>query len=153
VALVAVFERAGVSVLRPTEEWLRAHRAGHVDTSGVALPQAAGKYPPVAERDVLGAILEWLPYCKAVAWFARMNSGGYEIKGQFVRFGFKGCPDIIGQLRDGRFLGIEVKRQGAEPTEAQVEFLGKVQRHKGVAFVAHSLEDVQTYFAVMAKGK
>jgi hypothetical protein len=153
VALVAVPELAGVSVLRPTEEWLRAHRAGHVDPSGVALPQAAGKYPPVAERDVLGAILEWLPYCKAVAWFARMNSGAQVVGDRYVRFGFKGCPDIIGQLRDGRFLGIEVKRPGAEPTEAQVEFLSKVQRHRGVAFVAHSLEDVQTCFAVMAKGK
>jgi hypothetical protein len=124
-----------------------------VDTTGCAIPKATGKYPPIAERDVLGAILEWLPYCKAVAWFARMNSGAQAVDGRYVRFGFKGCSDIIGQLRDGRFMAIEVKRSRGQPTEAQVEFLSKVQRHRGVAFVAHSLEDVQTYFAVMAKGK
>lgn len=135
--------------MRRTEDWL----AKRSDTTGCAVPRAAGNYPPVAERDVLASILEYLPYAKPVAWFARMNSGGYEIKGQFVRFGFKGCSDIIGQLRDGRFLAIEVKRPGGTVTEDQVEFLAKVQRANGVAFVAHSLDDVQNYFAVMAKGK
>jgi hypothetical protein len=141
-----------VSVLRVTDEWLAARRAGHVDTSGCAIPAAAGKYPPIAERDVLAAILEWLPYCKAVAWFARMNSGALKVDDRYVRLGFNGCSDIVGQLRDGRFLAIEVKRPGGELSQDQVEFLGKVDRYRGVAFVAFSLEDVQTRFAVLAKG-
>lgn len=144
--------------MRRTEEWLTEHsrNAAVIDTTGCAIPKANGKYPKPAERDVLAAILEYLPYAKQVAWFARMNSGQYEVeyKGdtRLVRFGFKGCSDIIGQLKDGRFLAIEVKKPGGEPTEPQVEFLSKVQRHRGVAFVAHSLDDVQHYFAVMAKG-
>jgi len=143
-----------VSVLRVDDAWIaeRARRAAVVDTSGCAVPKAAGRYPQIAERDVLATILEWLPYCKAVAWFARMNAGALKVDGRYVRLGFTGCSDIIGQLRDGRFLAIEVKRPGGELSEAQVEFLGKVDRHRGVAFVAHSLEDVQTRFAVMAKG-
>ena len=139
--------------MRRTEQWLLDRARGvHVDTSGVAVPQAAGQYPKPPERDVLAAIVEFLPYAKIVAWWARMNTGAVKVDDRFVRFGFKGCSDIIGQLRDGRFLAIEVKKIGAGPTEDQVEFLAKVQRANGVAFVAHSLDDVQNYFAVMAKG-
>jgi hypothetical protein len=144
-----------MSVYRQTEVWLaeRVRSAAVVDTSGVAIPQAAGKYPKPAERDVLAAILEYLPYAKAVAWFARMNAGQWDVDGRRIRFGFVGCSDIIGQMRDGRFLAIEVKRLGGNPTEAQVEFLSRVQRANGVAFVARSVADVEHYFAVMAKGK
>ncbi len=141
-----------MSVFRASPDWLANRqntRAGSVDPSGCAVPQAAGQYPRPAEREVMASILEWLPYCPKVAWFARVNNGAYKVGDRFVRFGFTGCSDIIGQLRDGRFLAIEVKKPGGELSTDQVEFLGKVDRHRGVAFVAHSLEDVQTRFAVM----
>ena len=81
-----------------------------------------------------------------------MNSGAYEVDSRFIRFGFKGCSDIIGQLKDGRFLAIEAKRPGGLPTPDQINFMLKVARHKGVAFVAQSLADVEAKFAAIAKG-
>ena len=99
--------------------------------------------PVPLERDVLAAVLEALKFCGKVAWFQRMNTGGItNPNGQYVRFGFPGCADILGQMTDGRLLAIEVKRPGAVPTEEQQAFLGRVQRANGVAFVAWSVEDV-----------
>ena len=41
-----------------------------------------------------------------------MNSGADCMRGRFVRFGFRGCPNVLGQLKDGRLLGVEVKGIG-----------------------------------------
>jgi len=98
---------------------------------------------PPLERDVLKAVLAALRTHPRVAFVERMNSGAYKsAAGHYVRYGFVGCPDIIGMLRDGRFLAVEVKRPGGNPTGDQVEFLGVVARWHGVAFVAWGESDV-----------
>jgi hypothetical protein len=96
----------------------------------------------VSERDILKACIRALALDSRVAWATRINSGAYAVDGRFVRFGFKGCADIIGQMSDGRFLAIEVKREGKKPTDDQVAFLGRVSRAGGVAFVAWSADDI-----------
>ena len=90
------------------------------------------------ERDVLSAVLQLCRAHPKVAWIRRMNTG---TRGG-VNFGFPGLSDLIGQLKDGRMLAIEVKRPGKMPTEAQVEFMGEVARWHGVAFVARGIQDV-----------
>lgn len=95
----------------------------------------------IPESEILFSVLDALNVHPRVAWAARMNTGGATYGEQYVKFGFKGLSDIIGQLKDGRFLAIEVKRAGKMPTDAQVEFMGKVARHNGVAFVARSIDD------------
>lgn len=122
--------------------------------SGAAVARQAhnlkvgGSNPPSAtipERDVLAAVLSYLAtQPRRVTWFSRMNVGGmHNEAGQFVRFGFPGCSDIIGQMADGRFLAIECKRRGKLPTLDQWEFLSKVTRGNGVAIVATSIDDVR----------
>jgi len=120
-----------------TEEQFAAHQANR--------DQRGGQYVDTAlERDVLSAVLEFLPLCKNVAWFARMNVGAMRNEtGQYVRFGFTGCSDIIGQMRDGRFLAIECKRPGKNATPEQWQFLCTVNRNGGVGFVACSVDDVR----------
>lgn len=61
------------------------------------------------EAAALVEVLKALNTHSAVAWCERMNSGAARIGARFVRFGFKGCPDVLGQLKDGRLLGVEVK--------------------------------------------
>lgn len=94
------------------------------------------------ESDVLKAVLLALRINPRVAWCERMSVGAYKIEDRFVRFGFKGCSDIIGQLKTGEFLAVEVKRRNGTVTEAQAEFLGKVERAGGMAFVARDVADV-----------
>ena len=61
------------------------------------------------EAAALLEVLKALNTHPAVAWCERMNSGAARMGARFVRFGFKGCPDVLGQLKDGRLLGVEVK--------------------------------------------
>jgi len=72
----------------------------------------------------------------------RMNSGAARMGARFVRFGFKGCPDVLGQLRDGRLLGVEVKAKTGRLRPEQAIFLDRVRGAGGVAFIARDLRDV-----------
>jgi hypothetical protein len=102
------------------------------------------KAPEIPERDVLATVLAALQAHPRVAMVHRMNSGAYKTAtGQFVRFGFPGCSDLIGMLRDGRFLAVECKRKGKSATEAQLSFLRVVDDFGGMAFVAWSADDVR----------
>lgn len=60
------------------------------------------------EAAALYEVMQALRNHPAVAWAERQNSGAFRTpEGQFVRFGWKGCSDVIGQLRDGRLLAVE----------------------------------------------
>lgn len=93
---------------------------------------------------MLAGVLSLLKWHPNVAWAARMNTGAVTLDAaRFVRFGFKGCSDVIGQMKDGRFLAIEVKRPGGKATANQQEFLRKVAANGGVSGVADSIEAAQ----------
>lgn len=113
----------------PNEKVVRAKSA----------PSAGAK-----EADVLKAVMGFLKLHPRVGWVRRMNVGATETQdGRYIKFGFTGCSDIIGQMKDGRFLAIEVKREvGGKASEAQLAFIYTIQRHGGVAGVAHSVDDV-----------
>ena len=101
------------------------------------------------EAQVQDAILRYLAVERRVVWAARMNSG----KGKLLRpdgsqtwicFGFTGCPDIMGMLRDGRYLAIECKRSGGRVRPEQRQHITQAADHGAVAVIARSVEDVQT---------
>ena len=99
------------------------------------------------EHQVQTAILRYLEVSPRVAWDRHNNTGAVKIpapsgKDRFVRYGFPGCSDIIGQLTDGRFLAIEVKSKTGRATEAQSEFLAMVATNGGVSVLARSIDDV-----------
>lgn len=99
------------------------------------------------ETDIQRQILAYLQYHRSVALYWRQNTGAARFdkggKEYFVRFGVPGISDILGVLNDGRFFAIEVKMPGRKLTENQGNFINNVNRAGGVAFVAHSVEDVQ----------
>lgn len=94
------------------------------------------------EAAALCEVLKALKAHPAVSWCERMNSGAARIGARFVRFGFKGCPDVLGQLRDGRLLGVEVKAKTGRLRPEQAVFLDRINGAGGVAFVARDLRDV-----------
>jgi len=94
------------------------------------------------EAAALLEVLKALNAHPAVAWVERMNSGAARIGNRFVRFGWKGCPDVIGQLRDGRLLGVEVKAAKGKLRPEQTVFLERIRRAGGVAFMARDCRDV-----------
>lgn len=101
----------------------------------------------VRESDVLAGCLELLTRHQKVAFAFRMNVGAARTlvladgvtRERFIRFGFPGCSDIIGMLKDGRFLAVECKRPGEKPTDTQQAFLDVVN----TAGVAWWVDDVQ----------
>lgn len=94
------------------------------------------------EAAALAEVLKALKAHPAVSWCERMNSGAAHIGSRFVHFGFKGCPDVLGQLRDGRLLGVEVKGPAGRLRPEQAFFLERVRVAGGVAFVARDCRDV-----------
>ena len=97
---------------------------------------------PRKESAALVEVLQALRSHSAVAWVERQNSGVARIGGRFVRFGWPGCPDVLGQLRDGRLLGVEVKGPTGKLRPEQAVFLERINAAGGVAFVARDDRDV-----------
>ena len=95
------------------------------------------------EAAALVEVLKALRTHPAVAGCERMNSGAAKVEGRFIRFGFKGCPDVLGQLKDGRLLGVEVKAQAGRLRPEQALFLERIRGAGGVAFVARDCRDVR----------
>ena len=111
------------------------------DLFGDPLPSAPRR-PVLAEAGALVEVLKALRVHPAVAWVERMNSGATKLGKRFVRFGFPGCPDVLGQLHDGRLLAVEVKGPRGRLRPEQKVVLTRVADAGGVAFVARSLRDV-----------
>jgi len=105
------------------------------------------------EHTVQDAILRYLAMDRRVAWAQRINTGAHTAESvnaagktvrRFVRYGFPGCSDILGQMADGRFLAIEVKSKTGTLSLLQRDFLREVAAAGGVAILARCIEDVQT---------
>jgi len=99
------------------------------------------------EAQIQGAVLQYLAMHPRIAWARRINTGAHAIEGpggrRFVRYGFKGCSDILGMLADGRLLAVECKTRKGRPTPEQVEFLQLVADNGGVAVLARGIDDVE----------
>jgi hypothetical protein len=103
--------------------------------------------PEPKEADVLSAVLTALAMHPRVAWAHRFNVGAGKLvrkngASQWMKFGFPGCPDILGQLRTGELLAVEVKRPSGKESPEQVAFLDCVRANGGVAVVARSVDDL-----------
>ena len=114
-------------------------------TAGPDLFGLEQQQPRALDRKEAAALVEVLKALRthpAVAWVERMNSGAVRIGGRFLRFGWPGCPDVLGQLNDGRLLGVEVKGPAGRLRPEQAVFLDRVRAAGGVAFMARDLRDV-----------
>jgi hypothetical protein len=105
------------------------------------------------ESAALVEVLKALRAHPAVVWCERMNSGAAKVGNRFIRFGFKGCPDVLGQLRDGRLLGVEVKAPKGKLRPEQAVFLDRIRSGGGVSFVARDCRDVVQALGAIERGK
>jgi len=98
-----------------------------------------------SEHDIQTAILQFLKFNGIYCW---RNNSGKLVTGQgrfrrMVTIGKAGLPDIIGLLKNGQFLGIEVKREGGKLTDLQRETIEELKKNGAKCFVAYSITDVQ----------
>jgi hypothetical protein len=101
------------------------------------------------EIDITRACCELLTALRIFHW--RNNSGALSIEGssrqksRFLRFGVAGSPDIIGICpKSGKFLGIEVKRQGGRVSPAQQLWHTQCRAAGGIVLVVHSADELLT---------
>jgi hypothetical protein len=98
--------------------------------------------PKQSEQSLVKEIIYLLNISGHFVW--RNNSGAFRDKNRFIRFGYKGSPDIIGVSKGGRFIGIECKIGKNKPTQFQENFLNEIKDHGGIAIVAYSIDDIYT---------
>lgn len=103
--------------------------------------------PEPKEADVLKTVLRALELHPAVAKVWRMNTGAGKFlrssgASQFMRFGFKGSPDIYGYMKGGRAIYCEVKRPSGVVSPEQAAFIQQAQEAGCVAFIARGAECV-----------
>ena len=89
-------------------------------------------------------ILSYLSVCGIFAWNSRTTGVWNAKTGHFIPSQCRGCPDILGVMPGGRIIAIEVKIKGNKPTFLQLGFIEMINSKGGLAFVAYSLDDVET---------
>ena len=94
------------------------------------------------EAAALHEVLLALRNHPSIAWAERQNTGALKVGGRFVRFGWPGCSDVIGQMKDGRFLAVECKAPKGRVSDEQAIFLERINTAGGLAFVARDCRDV-----------
>ncbi len=103
------------------------------------------------ESVIQNAILRYLKVAPQCSWARRMNTGAYETgegrNRRYIRYGFPGCSDILGQMTDGRLLAIECKTRKGKATELQQSFLDTVNNNGGIGIIARSVDDVHRVIA------
>lgn len=108
------------------------------------------------ETDIVKGILEYLNYSGIFSF--RVNTVGvwddskktYRRPGKFT---LKGTSDILGVLKDGRMLAIEVKTDKGKLTDDQKAFLYRVNKQGGLAFVARSIDEVKLKLGTINESK
>ena len=97
------------------------------------------------QKPEAAALIEVLSALRAhpgVAWAKRQNTGSLRVGKRFIRFGWEGCSDIVGQMTDGRFLACEVKSPTGKPTPEQSAFISQINANGGLGFLARNCLDV-----------
>jgi RecB family endonuclease NucS len=96
------------------------------------------------EQQIQKAIIDYLKLKKYVV-FKHRNVGIFKKETQQyipLAFGEKGITDIIACDTRGRFWGIEVKRKGGRVSPEQTDFIARIRKNGGIAFIAYSIDDV-----------
>ena len=107
----------------------------------------------MSEKQLVDHMLKRLRRHLRVAWVMRYSvahSMSFTPSGARFKIGLAGVSDIIGQLRDGRFLAIEVKVAPRKVTDKQQQFLDRVNHSRGVGFVAYSYSDAEKMLRMLS---
>lgn len=97
------------------------------------------------ESDIQKAVIEYLKI-KHIFHY-RQNSGAFMTKsGGFMRAtSVNGLPDIVA-IKDGIYVGLEVKTEKGKQSEAQKHIQNEVTKAGGLYFVVRSVDDVKVIF-------
>ena len=112
----------------------------------------AGQLPPVRhrtvarsgkplERNIKKAIIKALRKHPLVVRVENNVSALLQAGDRVIRVGHRGKPDLTVFLRDGRYIGMEIKRPGENAKPHQQERIDAIRAAGGIAGVAHSVAE------------
>lgn len=123
--------------------------SGAVAPTGRQVAAALAAKSKRSERALQRAIMDYLGARGVFCWPMNRERAG---RARASHIGVKGISDIIGIVtpsaetrlgQPGSLVAVEVKRPGERPSPHQEGFLEAIRQCGGIAFVAHSVEDVQ----------
>ena len=85
------------------------------------------------ESDIQSDIMIALGEHPKIAWCYVTSAGSFRVRGGYMTVGIKGMSDIMGQMRDGRLFGVEVKKPNEKPKPEQFEFLDMISKNGGIS--------------------
>lgn len=100
----------------------------------------------LSEQEIQNSIIEYLWFHNIMAW--RNNTTGVydpttKVFRRLGKYERKGVPDILGILPNGKFLGIEVKKnEKSKVSKEQALFIEDASANFAVCFRAWSVEGV-----------
>ena len=104
-------------------------------------PRKERAKPRRIEAGILREVLELVRIHPKCAFAYRQNAGTFGEN--YTRLGPRGICDIIGMMKDGRYLAIEIKAPGKRPEEHQFAFMKMVSTNGGVAGWCTSIEEAK----------
>lgn len=97
-------------------------------------------FADVQEADIQRQVLDYLCLRRIPA--TRNQAGHVHLGKYWINLGSPGWPDIIACWR-GRFLGIEIKRPGEQPSPEQLRIHKELADAGALNLVVHSLEELE----------
>ncbi len=101
------------------------------------------------ENDIQNQILDYLATRNGIYFYRNNNTGLYDATKKVFRKRRKYCPngipDII-VIKNGLFIGIEVKKKGSYLSPDQRIFQKNVEAAGGIYRLARDVTDVQSLF-------
>jgi len=97
----------------------------------------------IKETQIQTAICDYLAHKKLFFW--RQNTGGMFRDNRWFampKYSKKGIPDIL-LVKDGLFIGLEVKRPKGRQSDHQKAFEQECKKAGGQYYIITSVEDVQ----------
>jgi hypothetical protein len=102
--------------------------SGATDLLGDCIPDKRTNDRP--EAAALIEVLKALKAHPAVVWCERMNTGAARVGNRFIRFGFTGCPDVLGQLNDGLAWMVDQKTFPAVLSDSGLRLFSSAWQNK-----------------------
>jgi hypothetical protein len=110
------------------------------------------KVPKKLEKDIQRECCDWLEYNKFFFWrsnnipvFGRNNAGVKTFR-SLPKHTPKGLPDII-VITNGKFIGLEIKRDGAKLRPDQAIFEENIKQNGGYYHVITNLDQLSMIMA------
>lgn len=106
----------------------------------------------VLEKDIENACLEYLFLQSYGTFWKNESTGVYDtnrktFRKKVNRFSINGVSDVLGVLKNGKFVAIEIKtpQRRNNVSAPQQDFINMVTGNNGYAFVVTSVQELETY--------